>query len=154
MKPANVFTWMANQAANQPQPKRVRIGSRSGEKHRIGAGRPFSLPQEKYDQMAALLREGVLSQHKIAERVGVSRSHVQNMARRLAAGRGVPVAEGPRYTADQVKELARLVRGGMTVPKAADQLGLAEETARGIIRERLGMTVAQLRAGGVPDDAA
>lgn len=152
MTAANVFAWMASQAANQPQPARTGR-SRAGEKHRSGAGRPFSLPQATYDKMAALLGEG-MSQHKVAAAVGVSRSHVQNMARRLANGQGVPQALGARYTADQVQQLARLVRGGMTVPNAADQLGLGRETAKGIIRERLGTTVGELRARGAQDDGA
>ncbi|QOE32781.1 helix-turn-helix domain-containing protein [Achromobacter phage Mano] len=149
MTAPDVFTWMAGQAANRP--RRARSGTREGEKHRPGAGRPFSLPQAKYDEIAALLREGVLSQRKIAALVDVSRSHVSNMAKRLAEGRGVPVVpDAPRYTDEQVQELARLVAGGMTVPKAAGQLGLAEATARGIIRDHLGTTVAELRAEGVP----
>lgn len=82
----SAFQWMAA----QPIPARYVPPVHAPRKNKPGAGRPFSLPQSTYDEIGRLLTQGVLSQHKIAAQVGVSRSHVSNLARRLAAGKDMP----------------------------------------------------------------
>lgn len=136
---ANVFSWMAGQPVeSKPKPRGI-------------GGRPYALSPAKYEAIERMLREGKMTQNQIADALDIKRSTVDAMIRRIEAGQPAYLVDAPRYTEDQVRELSRLVAGGLSVPRAAKQVGLSENTAGTVIRYHLKTTVANLRQGATKE---
>lgn len=73
-----VFSWMADQIP-------AAIPAAPG----ATVGRSVVLSKETYEQMALMLSQG-MAQGAIARKLGVKHYHVNNLKRRLAAGKGLP----------------------------------------------------------------
>lgn len=143
MTAPNVFTWMVDQTTA----KRRIVKPAAPKQNRIGAGRPFGFHQAVYDAIARGLYAGK-RKTVIAEECGVHVNTVKNHARRIKAGEQIAVTR-VAFNAHQVAEVARLIAAGCTAAETGKRLGLSAGSVHGIIRHRLGTTVAKLRAGDV-----
>ncbi|MNS42314.1 hypothetical protein AchV4_0033 [Achromobacter phage vB_AchrS_AchV4] len=66
-------------------PFRTIVAQLANTRTRRRAGRPFSQTPTTRQKIAALLKDGELSQNEIAKHLGISRHAVDNEARRIRA---------------------------------------------------------------------